>query len=166
MKIVLRIRADVLDAARADLRRPHPFAAERIGFFIARPARSAKGLILLVSRYDSVSDDGYARDLRVGAMMNEMTILGAMQMAYTEKVSIIHVHSHGFFGTPSFSRTDLRESARFVQSFVNVRPEYPHGAVVLSDDSAVGRCWLPGGKKPSAIDTFIIVGKSLQKTPS
>jgi hypothetical protein len=163
MKIALRIRADILDAARTDLRRPHPFAAERVGFLIARPARSAKGLILLVSRYDSVPDDGYTLDLSVGAMMNETTILGAMQKAYTEKVSILHVHSHGFFGRPSFSRTDLRESARFVQSFVNVRPEYPHGAMVLSDDSATGRCWLPGGKKPSSIDTFAIVGKNLRK---
>lgn len=166
MKIVLRIGADVLDAARTDLRRPHPFAAERVGFFIAHPARSTKGVILVVSRYDSVPDDGYAHDLSVGAMMNETTILNAMQKAYAEKVSVIHVHSHGFFGRPSFSRTDLRENARFVQSFINVRPEYPHGAVVLSDDSAMGRCWLPGNKKPTPIDAFIIVGKSLRKIRS
>ena len=95
--------------------------------------------------------------------MNHQTILNAMQIAYSEKVSIFHVHTHGNKGVPRFSSIDLRENAKFVPAFRNVRREYPHGAIVLSDTDLIGLCWPPGQEAPSRIDQFILVGSHLEK---
>jgi len=52
------------------------------------------------------------------------------------------VHQHLFPGRVWFSRTDLREQHRFVPDFFKVRPNMPHGAVVLGPQQAAGRVWL------------------------
>jgi hypothetical protein len=163
MKITLKLRADMHEEMLADLRRPHPFAAERVGFIVARPTRSKTGIILLASRYVVVPDDGYAEDYSAGAVMNEKTIFGAMQIGYAENVSVIHVHLHDGRGRPGFSSIDRRESAKFVPAFLSARPEYPHAAVVLSADSFVGRCWIHGKKKPQPIARFVVVGPHFRK---
>lgn len=163
MKTVYKITSQLLDVVRSDLRRPHRFAAERVGFLTARCSRGANGILILASKYILVPDDGYVSDPSVGAMMNETTIRSAMQIAYSEKVSITHVHMHDHYGLPSFSGIDRRESAKFVPSFVNVRPEYPHAAVVLSANSVTGLCWLPKRNKPLPIDVFVVVGPRYER---
>jgi hypothetical protein len=163
MKIALKLRSELFGEILRDLRRPHPFAAERVGFIVARPTRSNSGIILLASRYLAVPDDGYAEDYSAGAVMNEKTIFGAMQIGYAENVSVIHVHVHEHTGLPGFSSIDRRESAKFVPAFLGARPQYPHAAVVLSSDSFVGLCWLTGKKKPQPISQFVVVGRHLRK---
>jgi hypothetical protein len=163
MKITFKLRAEMHEEILRDLRRPHPFAAERVGFIVARPTRSKSGVILLASRYVVVPDDGYAEDYSAGAVMNEKTIFGAMQIGYAENASVIHVHLHGGRGRPGFSGIDRRESAKFVPAFLGARPEYPHAAVVLSSDSFVGLCWISGKKKPLPISQFVVVGPHLRK---
>lgn len=163
MKIALKIRAEIVDEIYRDLRRPHPFAAERVGFIVARPTRSKTGIILIATRYVAVPNDGYADDQSAAAVMNEITIFSAMQIGYSENVTVIHVHLHDWPGEPAFSGIDLRETARFVPAFVNARPEYPQAALVLSSDSFVGLCWLHGRKKPLPISKFVVVGAGLRK---
>lgn len=163
MKIIFKITENMLNEARRDLRRPHPFAEERIGFFTARCTRTAKGLLILASKYIDIPDNGYLHDDSVGAMMNQATILTAMQAAYSDKVGIIHVHLHEHHGRPSLSRTDWRESEKFMPSFINVRPEYPHSALVLSADSMNGICWLPKCATPCPIDKFVVVGARYER---
>ncbi len=165
MKITLKLPSVMHIEILEDLRRPHRFAAERVGFIVARPTRSKSGVILLASRYVDVPDDGYAEDFSAGAVMNEKTIFGAMQIAYSENSSVIHVHLHEGRGRPGFSSIDQRESAKFVPAFLKARPEYPHAAVVLSRDSFVGLCWLTSKKKPLPISQFVIVGPHLRKSP-
>jgi proteasome lid subunit RPN8/RPN11 len=162
VKITLKIRSELLDEILTDLRRGHPFAAERVGFIIARPTRSQSGIILFASRYVVVPDDGYAEDYSAGAVMNERTIFGAMQIGYAENVSVIHVHLHDHLGKPGFSPTDRRESAKFVPAFLGARPEYPHAAIVLSADSFVGACWLEGKKQSVPISRVVVVGPHLR----
>jgi hypothetical protein len=163
VKIALKIRSDMLEDILADLRRRHSFAAERVGFIIARPTRSKSGIILLASRYVVVPDDGYAEDYSAGAVMNEKTIFGAMQIGYAENVSVIHVHLHDHSGKPGFSLTDRRKSAKFVPAFLGARPEYPHAAVILSSDNFVGLCWLKGKKKLLPVSQLVVVGPHLRK---
>ena len=64
------------------------------------------------------------------------------------------MHEHS--GRPSFSRTDLREQIKFVPDFFKVRPQLPHGAIVLSHDRAAGRVWL-GSETVVAISEFVTV---------
>lgn len=158
MKIAFKITRPLLASAMADLRRPHPFAAERVGFFSCRTAALDEGWIVLAHAFHAVKDDDYVHDRSVGAMMGSGAIRGAMQIALTNEVGMFHVHVHAHRGAPSFSGTDRRETANFVPDFWHVRPHLVHGAIVLSLDSATGRCWHPQAVAPLSFTHFHVVG--------
>ena len=142
MNIRFKTTASLLAAIRADLRRPHAFAHERVGFISAGLAAAHDDLIILAREYRPVRDDEYLPDPSVGAMISAEAIRSARQWAMNERVAIFHVHTHGGRGVPGFSVVDIRENARFVPNFVSVAPHAVHGAVVLSDTAAFGQVWL------------------------
>ena len=147
---------------REDLLRPHEYAAERVGFIICGVGKvEPSGFVILAHSYCSVADEDYVDDPTVGAMMGPGAIRKAMQLAYTNKVAMFHVHLHDHVGHPKPSSTDRRETAKFVPDFWNVRPEMPHGAVILSRDWLSGRCWYPGRSEPIEIADVTVVGARL-----
>ena len=154
MTIIFRATSMLLADVRGDLHRPHPFAAERVGFLVCRAGRLPDyGLVLLAAGYDPVADEDYIADPSVGAMMGPTAIRKALQRAYNggaEDLSIFHVHMHGHRGRTGFSDVDDRESRKFVPDFFNVAPAMPHGAVVLSLDQAVGLCWRAPAAMPAS----------------
>lgn len=163
--IIFRARSDLLASVRQDLHRPHRFAAERVGFLICRAGRlGARGLVVLAVGYDPIADEDYLDDPSVGAMMGPAAIRGAMQRAYNggaADLAIFHIHMHGHYGQTGFSKIDDLESRKFVPDFFNVAPAMPHGAIVLSLDQAVGRCWSEPGAEAVPIDRFASVGAPL-----
>lgn len=157
-----KITRKLLDGIRRDLDRRHAFAAERVGFISCKVgALASGGVVILAHAYQPVEDDDYLNDPAVGAMMGPDAIRKAMQHAYNENVSMFHVHTHDHLGTPWFSKIDLREAKKFVPDFWNVRPEMPHGALVLSMDSLAGLCWLPATRQTEEISKFLIIGAPL-----
>src|SRR5262249_31739922 len=95
--------------------------------------------------------------------MGAGAIRKAMQWALADKIGIFHVHSHGGTGVPMFSAIDLRESAKFVPSFVNVAAQRAHGAIVLSETAARGQVWLGRVPQPADISEFVEVGAPSRK---
>jgi hypothetical protein len=166
MTVIWRVRRDLIDEVRRDLKRPHPFAAERVGFLSCRAGRLAdNGLVVVAANYRPIDDADYVDDPAVGAMMGPAAIRKAMQTAYNAgagDISMFHVHIHDHGGMPSFSRVDLMENAKFVPDFFNVAPRMPHGAIVLSHDRAAGMCWGEAGLYPVHIDRFGVVDAPLQ----
>jgi molybdopterin-synthase adenylyltransferase len=158
VNIRFKITTQLLAAIRTDLARPHAFAMERVGFISTGMAASPDGLVLLAQEYRPVADEDYVPDHTVPVMMGPVAIRKAMQWALTDRVGVFHVHTHGGTGTPTFSGIDLRESANFVRSFLNVAPQRAHGALVLSEDSARGQVWLSREGTPSFISEFVEVG--------
>jgi len=150
-----------MDAALNDLARPHPFAAERVGFLSCKAAETLSGLVILAAAYLSVVDEDYLPDWSVGAMMGPDAIRKALQYAYNSASSMFHVHLHNHEGMPAFSTTDLRESGKFVPDFFNVQPSLPHGAIILSQNSAVGRCWYRSMQAPVWISKITFVGSPM-----
>ena len=163
MRVRFKMTTSLLSAIRADLRRPHDFAYERVGFILGGAARCASGFLVLAREYRPVADDDYLPDESVGAMMGSEAIRKAMEWALMSHVSIFHVHSHGGRGVPGFSAIDADESAKFVPDFLKVAPELIHGAIVLSDDAAVGRFWVSGNGGAQGVSEFIEVGMPLRK---
>jgi hypothetical protein len=162
MKIIFKITNTLLDEVRDDLVRTHEFAAERVGFFVCRVASlPSGGAVILVHDYKPVEDADYVDDPTVGAMMGPGAIRKALEFALNNKSGMFHVHMHEHLDRPRFSRVDTRESAKFVPDFWNVRPEMPHGAVVLSKDSACGFCWIPGVSKPAEITDVKFIGSPM-----
>lgn len=163
MNVVFRISRNLLQVVRHDLARPHRFASERVGFLACRPgALGANEVVILGQTFHSVADDDYVESDSVGAMMGTSAIRKALQLAYSNRLSMFHVHEHEHWGRPRFSSIDLRESAVFVPDFWHVSPLYPHGALVLSKDSVTGLCWYPGVKNPMPITEIVVVGAPME----
>lgn len=141
MNIALRIPDPLADAILADLRRPHVFAYERIGFILNKQTSGPSGVLLLAYKYVPIRDDQYIEDHSVGAKFDSSAIRDGMQAALTEGASVLHVHFHDHAGRPHMSRTDIREMQALMPCFVNLCPELVHGAIVFSLDAAVARIW-------------------------
>jgi hypothetical protein len=153
-----------LDDAKTRLRRPHPFAYERVGFFLCRVGLLEDGgIVILTHSLYEIADEDYLDDPTAGATMGPSAIRKALQLAYNQRTSMFHVHLHCHSGRPNFSRIDSSETAKFVPDFWNVQPDIPHGAVVLSEDSACGRCWIPNREIPVDISQFGVVGIPMRK---
>ena len=120
MKVRFKITTALLTTIRVDLKRPHPYAFERVGFVSAGLSASSDDILVLAREYRPVNDDEYLPDPSVGAMMGPEAIRHALQWAMQEGVALFHVHTHGGSGIPSFSDIDLRENAKFVPDFFKV----------------------------------------------
>ena len=166
MTTLFRARADLLDRVRDDLQRPHPFAAERVGFLLCRAGRlNDDGLVVLAADYHCVDDGDYLDDPRVGAMMGPAAIRKALQRSYNggaQDIGLFHVHMHHHSGMPGFSRVDLTEYRKFIPDFFNAVPAMPHGAIVLSFDCAIGLCWRTPDGGPTRIGRCTSVGAPLR----
>ena len=158
MTTTIRIPLALVSSMRFDLRRPHGFAFERVGFLFCQHAALEAESIAIGFRYTPIRDDQYIRDDNVGARFDSSSIREAMQIALSERVVVLHVHLHEHAGAPTFSRTDTREMKALIPCFVNVQPELPHGALVLSSDSACARFWSSEGLDGTSPDRIVFVG--------
>lgn len=159
MKITFKISQALIQAIRSDLIRAHSFAAERVGFVFCRFGRSAVGrLLILALEYLSMADEHYVKDYRYGALLRAEGFSKAFGFAFNHEVGVFHVHLHHHSGRPAFSSIDRREMAKYVPDFFNVRPNLPHGALVLSLDCLSGRCWMSQHSRGVAISDFSVVG--------
>jgi hypothetical protein len=163
MNLRFKIRADLLDRVRIDLRRRHWFAHERVGFITAGLCTFAGGVLAIARDYRPVDDDDYVDTPGVGAMMAPDAIRKAQERALFARDAIFHVHTHGGRGVPAFSGVDLRENVKFVPDFLKVAPHALHGAIVLSDDAALGQCWLTRGDAAVPLRDFTVVGPATTK---
>ena len=162
--ITLKIMASQMEKIRADLCRSHKFASERVGFITCRFGTPASGcLLILAEQYHAVADEDYIKDFGYGALIGTDAFRKIFQFALSHEVGIFHVHLHDHNGRPKFSKTDNREMAKYVPDFFHVRPKLPHGALVLSKDSANGRCWFKEVAGPKEITDFVVVGTPLRR---
>lgn len=163
MRVRLKIDGSLLDLARKDLRRPHPFAHERVGFFTIGAADLHGDLLLLVRSYRPVDDEDYEVDKKVGAKIGSAAMRKAVQSAYRPAAGLLHVHTHGGRGKPSFSSVDLNSANLFVPGFFETAPRMPHGLLVLSNNAAHGLLWLASDRPPVTIDEFHRIDAPLQR---
>lgn len=162
MNIRFKITSALLASVRMDLRRPHPFAHERVGFIAAGVSAAGDDVLILARAYQPVQDNNYLPDTSVGAMMGPEAIRKALQWAMQTGAALFHVHTHGGRGLPGFSGIDLRENAKFVPDFCKVAPQCVHGAIVLSDNAARGQVWLGRQRYYGLIEHFTEVGTPLR----
>lgn len=154
----IRMTRELYDRVRSDLCRSHPFAEERVGFLYFRTGTSPSGNLILLSDYVSVPDECYIRDFKVGARLNSEGILLGLQRPFQTGEGILHVHMHGNFGIPNFSRIDLADLPNFVRSFRNASPREAHGALLLSQNRMLAQIWYPGEETPTVVTNYTIVG--------
>lgn len=162
MTWTIRIMRSMLGQVREDLARPHPFAAERVGFLLFRVGNQAgTERLLLPERYIAIPDEQYEDDPLVGARIGSGAIRNVMQAVLSTGMGALHVHGHGHRGSPRFSRVDLANYPALIAAFRNVAPTVPHGALLLSEDSSNALVWLPRVERPVAGGRIVVVGRPM-----
>lgn len=159
----IRATRAILDAVRRDLSRPHPFAAERVCFVLCRLGnRGHQPLLLLPHEFLSLADEEYLRDDLVGARIGREAIRRAVTAAVRGDVCVLHTHMHEHKGTPSFSPMDLEDLPALVRALCAAGPSQPHGALVLSHDSASALVWQPGANRETSDGRIVVVGRPIE----
>jgi hypothetical protein len=165
MKIEIRLTGSLHAEIVRDLGRPHPFAAERVGFVFGRAGSLAGGgNLVLLNRYHAIPDDQYLEDETVGARIGSKALTWAMQAVYygrPAREGIFHIHLHPHQGKTGMSGTDKREIPRLMPGFQSVGREAMHGVIILSRDHGMGWVWLPGRKGPVVAGAISVIGKPL-----
>jgi len=163
MNVCIRLTRELYDRVRADLRRPHPFAAERVGFMFAKLGNAGTdNPLVLFTDYIPLADDRYIDDPYSGARIDGTAIRGAMQEVLDRQQGVFHVHIHEFPGRPHFSRMDREELPRLIPSFQAVGPTLPHGLFLMSEDESAAEVWIPGSRRPVDPARITIVGFPMQ----
>ena len=162
MKTDIKLTGPLYDQIVQDLCRPHPFAAERVGFVFARIGSLCDhGKLILLNRYHSIPDEQYVDDPTVGARIGSDAMTWAMQAVYYGRAAregLFHIHLHGHDGETGMSRTDREEIPKLIPGFQSVGNEAAHGIIILSSDHGSGWVWLQGSKDPIRAACVTVVG--------
>ena len=160
MKVDLRIPGALYTEALADLRRPHAFAAERVGFFTVAMGRlSASHLMLLAKRYSPVLDEHYIDDPYAGARINADAIRASLQRILDDGDGQLHVHIHEHRGMPMPSGMDAREMPPLLRSMAVTNAACAHGALIFSQNGAWAEVLASGPDgQLIEVDTITVVG--------
>jgi hypothetical protein len=162
MRVEIKFPGRLYAAARQDLERPHPFAAERVGFVKGRIGTLADdGRVVLLTRYDAIPDADYIDDGTVGAKIGPEAIIRATQAVYhgrSAREGLFHIHLHEHRGETAMSHVDARDIPQIVTGFQAVGPHAPHGIIILSLDHGSGWVWLPAVKQPVQVDCVSVIG--------
>jgi hypothetical protein len=158
MKIKIRIPQDIFIEMMGDLKRPHSFAYERVGFIFSKmESISRNSCVFLVCSYKKVRDDWYIPDEEVGARINAASIHDVCQHILDTSYSCFHVHLHEFPGQARFSYTDIKDQTRLIHGFTNLNPNIPHGQLLFTPNHAKARI-LMRNKRIELVDDIVVVG--------
>lgn len=162
MKLIVKIAGALYAEMLDDLRRRHPFAAERVAFVSGRIGTLQDGgRMVLLTKYLSIPDEQYLKDRTVGARIGSEAITKAMQAAYfgrQAREGIFHIHLHAHSGATGMSGTDEREIPPMITGFQSVGRQAPHGIIILSLDHGSAWVWLPDVEKPVRAASVAVIG--------
>lgn len=160
IKLTGALHAEMLQ----DLKRPHPFAAERVGFVTGRIGTLAGGRLILLTGYHVIPDHQYLKDHKVGARIGSEAITWAMQAAYHgrgTREGVFHIHLHGHRGQTGMSGTDSREIPPMISGFQAVGREAAHGIIILSFNHGTAWVWLPGCEDSAQAASVSVIGSPI-----
>ncbi len=157
MNIKVRIARSLFDTVRVDLARPHPFAAERVGFLFGQLV-DADGPLVLLKEYAILPDEGYINDPKAGARIDSHTIRWVMQGVLDRKLGAFHIHMHHWPGRPVMSHMDAVEIPRIVKGLCRVGPDLVNGIILLHQEECGAWVWMPGKEAPVEVDSVSVVG--------
>ena len=159
-EIIIKIPSVLLNRIKKDLKRPHEFALERIGFILSDFKTFEFGkTIILLNDYQVINDQFYIDDPEVGARIDSNAIRMGMQSILDNQAGCFHVHYHEFsLDMPELSDTDFIDNPEIVNSFSNTKKDQTHGMIVLGQKGANAFVKMPGADKVVKVDKIIEVG--------
>jgi molybdopterin/thiamine biosynthesis adenylyltransferase len=161
--VFVRIPEILLSEIKAQLRLPHPSAFERVGFCFGKSFQTINDdWIVVLNTFHPVRDMHYLPAEDVGARISGDALTEAFQHAYSNRLSLFHIHLHDFgVGMPGFSTTDIKSGYEILDSFKDYVVNQVHGIIVLNGEMANCIVLPPRGIFPQKANQFSIVGKRL-----
>jgi hypothetical protein len=166
MTVGVKLTGALYDEICRDLRRRHPFAAERVGFVFGRVGTGADGRrLVLLTRYQTIPDEQYLDDPSVGACIGPDAMTAAMQAVYRGRPrheGIFHIHLHDHHGETGMSPIDRRGIPPMIPGFRRAGRDAPHGFIILSADH--GSAWVLLQKDTDLVEAteIAVVGAPLK----
>lgn len=161
-EIIIRIPKSIHRQMLDDLRRPHDYAFERVGFLVTRSVNIESDVTLIIGvSYLPVADENYIHDDSVGAKINSTAIRIAMQTSLDNKSGCFHVHLHDHSGKPGPSYTDEKDLPKVASSLANIAQHQTNGYLILSSDSAYASVLLPAEKVFYQASRFSVIGSPM-----
>lgn len=160
-EVILKIPKALFDKVLDDLKRPHAFALERIGFISTKHKKLSNGTVVIFGiDYFAVDDENYIDDDEVGARINSAAIRIALQKVLDSGNGCLHVHFHALsFGIPEFSDTDFVDNPEIVKSFSYVNKNQVHGMIVLGNNASNAMGKISGDEAElTTVSKIVIVG--------
>lgn len=161
---IIKIPEILLTQIKDDLSIPHPHAMERAGFVFGNYIENKKKqTIIFLNQYQTISDDLYIENSKVGASINSKAIRNAYQKALDEDLCIFHIHLHEFDeGIPLFSNTDMRSLPDIVKSSQELLPQNYHGMIVFGKNKGNAKILAPDYKELNNIDRIQEIGTKIK----
>ena len=147
-----------------DLRRPHQFALERVGFCTVRQSFTENRVILLIDGYFPVADEHYIYDSHIGARIGEPALTKAIHLAYHGRGSntgVFHVHLHDHLGVTGLSREDKSSIPKVVNGLQQINCDASHGLIIFSANHAHAQLLLPNEEQLTPVDVVSVIGPKL-----
>jgi hypothetical protein len=133
-----------MDVANKDLKRPHEFAFERVGYFLGE-SNLEKNEIAIVD-WLSFGDEMYQRS-NVGAEIGREGMKYLMRNAFQTNMTYLHFHLHLFQKKPTFSFTDIQSIKEIVPALFSFSSASAHGAIILGSQYVTYEIWLRNQKE-------------------
>ncbi len=162
-KIYIRIPQQLLDSILLDLRRPHKYTYERVGFCYGHSViTSLNEWVVILNEYKPVKDENYIKTSLVGARINSAAITEGFQFAYSNSMSLFHIHLHDFEGgRPEFSYDDLSSGSEIIESMSSFVNTQIHGLIVLNKNSCNAMALISGDSELQKAEQITVVGAKL-----
>jgi hypothetical protein len=162
MRVHIKLTGRLYNEIIQDLVKPHPFAAERVGFVLGRMVSlENEGKQILLIGYYSIPDEHYIDDPTVGARIGSQAMAWAMAAAHQGRAAregVFHIHLHDNEVPTGISRTDRADLPKLMPGFQSVSREAAHGILILSRNHGSGWVWLPGNNEAYNADSIQIIG--------
>jgi len=163
MNVNIRISQKLYDDALTDLRRPHPFACERIGFFSSSTVQlDTNDFLIFLKDFHSIQNEHYIDNPEVGACIGREAIQAAMQRSLKLNMGQIHAHIHEHAGRPHPSPDDLEGVPPITRSLSLTSPDQTSGYLILSRNSAWAELHIAGTGQIAEASKITVTGFPLQ----
>tara|TARA_B100001971_G_scaffold162689_1_gene153001 strand:+ start:3825 stop:4325 length:501 start_codon:yes stop_codon:yes gene_type:complete len=163
MNVQIRVHQNLYEEAFRDLRRPHPFAYERVGFLSSSTVQiDPEHVLVLLTDFHSIPDDHYLENPDVGACIGTEAIRAAMQRSIALQAGQIHTHIHEHWGQPHPSSDDLEGVPPINRSLSLTSPNQTSGYLILSHNSAWAELNVAKSGLITRADKFTVVGFPLR----
>lgn len=135
----IHIPQNLFDSAVNDIKRPHEFAFERVGYFLGKHDNNENKV--MIDDWYTFEDSMYEQNDEVGARIGSVGMKSLMVKALSTNKVFFQFHLHDFAEIPDFSFVDLKSLKEIVPALFSFSTAKLHGALVGNEEHITALIW-------------------------